>query len=219
MHIRKVDWFLSLPRNNQDYSIAKHLDPNLLGTLSAQAYVRTLGDILTHFWCFWRHKSTWLWGKFAQLGFMTFLYLVEVFLRRWRYLISIFWGNLRRGIRNQWPCLGQQPPLTPFGCEGRLSWMDWLCCWVSCLGQGKSLSPLSDHTNRIINSLLVFHCTGRVAQCKYFSHLFICVADSICSKWWAHKIIALLWVRKLLTAIKVRLSLDSRLWCLQWRTE
>lgn len=51
------------------------------------------------------------------------------------------------------------------------------CCeWTVLLGfvswpgesQGKSLSPLSDHTNRIVYSLLLFHCTGRVAECKYF---------------------------------------------------
>lgn len=119
-----IDFFL-YPCNNHDPSIVKYLDPNLVGTLPAQACVRTWGAILTHFSSFWRGRSTWLLGQFAQLGFMTFLYLAEVFPRRWRNLISVFWGNSCRTMRNQWPCSGQQPPLTPFGNGRSLLWMNW----------------------------------------------------------------------------------------------
>lgn len=53
-----------------------------------------------------------------------------LFLSSWSFpqkmenLISIFWENLCRGMRNQWPCLGQQPPLTLFGYGGSLLWVD-----------------------------------------------------------------------------------------------
>jgi len=85
-----------------------------------------------------------------------------------------------------------------------------LLSFLSWLGerQGKRLSPLSDCINRIIYSLLLFHFNRNMARFKYFSHLFISISDSIYSKWRAHKIIALQWVRKLLAAIERR-QLDT----------
>lgn len=194
MHICKVeiDFFLYFC-NNQDPSIAIHLlGANLLGTLSAQAYVRTWGGILTHFCSFWRGKGTWSQGQFAQLGFRTFLYIVKFSPEDGETCLPFSEGTCAEEWGINEPAQGSSYIWPPLGMG------DASCEWTVLLGfvswhgksQGKSLRPLSDHTNRIANSLLLFHCTGRVAECKCFSHLFISISESICRKWWAHKITA-----------------------------
>lgn len=146
-----------------------------------------------HFCSFWRGKSTWLLGQFAQLGFMTFLYLAEIFPRRWRPDFCFLREPVQRNEESM--TLLRAPAISDTLWEWGQLLVNGLSCWVLCLGQERVKVrvwvPFLTTPTGLLILFFFFIALEGWQNVKYFSHLLIFISESICSEWWAHKIIAL----------------------------